>query len=175
VISWLPCTRRARHRCTATCSTVHSCRSATWAKRKQKTASFVDSSNRIEVELKEPTSLKQAQEIAERYDSLTYETGASGSNRAYGGRNTGQYYPSAPRMQYSGPTPMDVGAMNVGRDAPQDVRAQRAQGSFVREGLACSWCKAKGHTAQQCPNRRNNSGGQRSRNPSQGNARPGRR
>ncbi len=72
---------------------------------------------RIEVELKETTSLKQAQEIAERYDSLTYEAGASGSNRAYGGRNTGQYYPSAPRMQYSGPAPMDVGAMNVGRDA----------------------------------------------------------
>ena len=107
---------------------------------------------RKEVEMKEPDTVEAAMRIAEKFDRITdrlFEQGRT--SQASSHRATSNSYTSnRGNPSYSrptGPTPMDLNAMNEARRGPltQEERdRRRAQG-------LCAYCGGNNHQVNECP------------------------
>ena len=87
---------------------------------------------RKEVELREPTTLNDAVRIADRVDAVTY----------YYGRQEQM----GPKSESSGPTPMEV-------DAIQRRGLSKADREQLQKTGKCFQCREPGHIARHCPRR----------------------
>lgn len=124
---------------------------------------------RIEVELKNPSKLDQAQQIAERVDEIIY---AAHKKLPSGPPGRPQPRPQnsggPPRRHQNGPAPMDLdalkrvlnayaahprdGALRRGKDASNPPRRLTdAEREDLRRRGACFYCKQPGHLAVNCP------------------------
>jgi len=101
---------------------------------------------RLEVGMKEPTTLLEAMRIAERYDSLSWSLSHSGA---------GSYQPANRYNNYNnqgyavGPTPMEIGSAQM-----QDSRRATAN----TNGIICYNCMQRGHISRNCREPRRNAG-----------------
>ncbi len=105
-----------------------------------------------ELELRPPATLQEAISIAERVDAVDYRM-----SRRQGMNN---FTPRRPPLN-SGPAPMQVDAITGRQPYVKLTEAARAQ---LRAEGKCFYCREKGHSAFDCPKKKNR--------PNQGNARP---
>lgn len=104
---------------------------------------------RIHVELQNPNTLAEAVELAIKADSLVWQVkkGNSGFKPTpFIPRGGGPRYPGA--NQFSGPSPMELGAMDASK------RFDRSKRDSSKEERKCFVCKRPGHLWRQCPQRR---------------------
>jgi Ty3 transposon capsid-like protein/Zinc knuckle len=110
---------------------------------------------RLELELKEPASLNEAIQIADRYDQISFNK----FKKSYG------YYENSVRSPFgipryeSGGEPMQIDALeiNAARTSKPLKKPQQFQKLSIEERThlqkigACFKCRQPGHMARQCP------------------------
>jgi len=122
-----------------------------------------------EVTIRDPSTFEEAVRIAERYDAATFslQRQTFGSTHSNGQRSGAQRYGGNQRNTgNSGPTPMELGAMQQAQPARSYAevagnkqRIQRLQDSpalrmqLIKEGK-CFYCREHGHMALSCPKKK---------------------
>jgi hypothetical protein len=94
---------------------------------------------RLEVEHRDPKTLEDAINIAERYDSIIF------SQRPLPPQS---WKPFHNPLSSSGPTPMEVDVLNT---RPQQNQHEDPEKMELRKKGACFFCKRVGHIARYCP------------------------
>jgi Retrotransposon gag protein/Zinc knuckle len=97
---------------------------------------------RLEVEKGNPSSLEEAIEIAERFDSIVF------GGRIFSQNSRVPYRPSYMAPNSTGPTPMEVDELSA--RTPRQ-RLDDAEKADLRKRGACFVCKQVGHIARNCP------------------------
>ena len=111
---------------------------------------------RVQVDLRNPTTLEEAMMIAERYDVLSWQ--AVTSNR-WNGHQPPPYRPpnAAPNNSWARPntmpTPMEVGVVAADRQTEAKPGSTPAQARIQAYSNVCWTCNRPGHFASSCPER----------------------
>jgi hypothetical protein len=101
---------------------------------------------RLEVELREPTTLADAIRIAVRHDTVVFKHAQS--FRSFPSRSDFRAIPEVD----SGPQPMEIGA--VTHQSGSRNKMSSDERSRLMNAGACFYCKEKGHTALVCPKKK---------------------
>ena len=97
---------------------------------------------REQVELKEPATFDEAVRLAERFDTLAWR---------YGDSDT----PTAMAANYTGPAPMQLGAISTAPPTETKTRLTPALREQLRKEGKCYYCREAGHVLADCPLRKN--------------------
>jgi hypothetical protein len=97
---------------------------------------------RIELELREPTTLAEAIRIAEKLDMIMFGARAP--------RQDHHQVMMSHHQPYQGPAPMEIGSVHV----PRRPTLTAEDKSRLRAERRCFYCKEKNHIAALCPKKR---------------------
>ena len=115
----------------------------------------------VEVELREPSNLKEAMRIADRYDTISF---AYTKRTPYIPRPQGTYTPNTPRTNTLGPVPMEIDNIQRAfkKRTEEERNKLRSLGAYFNcrhvehmvskcPNSTCRYYKEQGHTVSRCP------------------------